>query len=127
MLFEYYNYADVVDKIKADKLLLYHFYNHKIEIIDKVNKNILSKSRIYLILGYKLKQMKKHLEEYLKKEYIIFNYILFASAILFAKKLNDKLRFYVNYRRLNTIIKKNRYFILLINKILINYKIVDIL
>ena len=63
--------------------------------------------------------MKKYLEEYLKKEYIIFNYISFALSILFGKKLNDKLRFYVNYRRLNMIIKRNRYSISLINKILI--------
>ena len=62
--------------------------------------------------------MKKYLEKYLKKKYIIFNYTLFASLILLIKKLNDKLRFYVNYRRLNMIIKRNRYFILLINKIL---------
>ena len=41
--------------------------------------------------------MKRYLEKYLKKRYIIFNYILFALFILFTKKLNDKLRFYVNY------------------------------
>ena len=39
--------------------------------------------------------------------------------MLFAKKLNNELRFYVDYRRLNKIIKRNRYFISLINKILI--------
>ena len=63
--------------------------------------------------------MKKYLEEYLKKRYIIFNYILFASLILFIEKLNGKLRFYVDYRRLNTIIKKNRYLIPLINEVFI--------
>ena len=63
--------------------------------------------------------MKKYLEKYLKKKYIVFNYILFALFILFIEKLNDKLRFCVNYRRLNTIIKRNRYFIFLINKVFI--------
>ena len=42
--------------------------------------------------------MKKYLEKYLKKRYIIFNYTLFASFILFAKKLNNEFRFYVDYR-----------------------------
>ena len=41
--------------------------------------------------------MKKYLEKYLKKGYIIFNYTLFVLSILFAEKLNDELRFYVDY------------------------------
>ena len=55
LLIKYYNYVDVFNKIKIDKLLLYRFYNYKIEIVDKVNKNTLSKNRIYLISSYKLK------------------------------------------------------------------------
>ena len=39
--------------------------------------------------------------------------------MLFAKKFNKELRFYVNYRGLNKIIKRNRYLISLIDKILI--------
>ena len=35
------------------------------------------------------------------------------------KKPNEKLRFYINYRKLNVIIKRNRYFISLIDEILI--------
>ena len=49
----------------------------------------------------------------------MLNKTLFASLVLFAKKLNDELRFYVDYRYSNKIIKRNRYFISLINKILI--------
>ena len=59
------------------------------------------------------------MNEYLKKEFIVSSYALFASLILFTKKLNKELRFYVDYRKLNAIIKRNRYFISLINKILI--------
>ena len=36
---------------------------------------------------------------------------------MFVKKSNEVLRFYINYRKLNVIIKRNRYFISLINKI----------
>ena len=85
----------------------------------KINKNVLFKIKIYLLLIYKLKKVKKCLNEYLKKEFIVFNYALLILSILFIKKLNKDLRFYINYRKLNAIIKKNRYFISLINEILI--------
>ena len=77
------------------------------------------KNKIYLLLNHKFEQIKKYLNEHLKKEFIVFNYVLFVLSILFVKKLNKNLRFYVNYRKLNAIIKRNRYFIVLINKILI--------
>ena len=49
----------------------------------------------------------------------MFNYVSFVSFILFIEKLNEKLRFYMNYKKLNVIMKKNRYFIFLINEVLI--------
>ena len=55
----------------------------------------------------------------MKKKFIILNHISFASSVLFAEKSNNELRFYVNYRKLNVIIKRNRYFISLIDEILI--------
>ena len=62
--------------------------------------------------------MKKYLKKKTKKIFKILNKILFIYFILFIKKSNEVLRFYVNYRKLNVIIKRNRYFISLINKIL---------
>ena len=44
---------------------------------------------------------------------------------MFIKKLNEELRFRVNYKKLNVIIKRNRYLISLIDEILMriqNYK-----
>ena len=84
----------------------------------RINKNALFKNRIYLLLDYKFEQVKKYLNEHLRKEFIVFNYALFVSFILFIEKSNEDLRFYINYRKLNAIIKKNRYFISLINEIL---------
>ena len=55
----------------------------------------------------------------MKKKFIVFNYASFASLILFTEKSNKRLRFYINYRKLNAIIKRNRYFILLIDEVLI--------
>ena len=52
---EYYNYIDVFDRKKTNKLLSHYLYNYKLEFINNYNKIELLKSRIYLIFDYKLK------------------------------------------------------------------------
>ena len=49
----YYNYVNVFDKLKANILFLYPFYNHKLKFAKKVNKSSLFKNRIYLLLNHK--------------------------------------------------------------------------
>ena len=119
LFINYYNYANVFDRSQANILSSHRFYNHKLKFAERADKNILLKSRIYSILNYKLEQIKKYLNEHLKKKFIIFNYASFASLVLFIEKSNNELKFYVNYRKLNVIIKRNRYFISLIDEILI--------
>ena len=89
------------------------------KFVKRINKNALFKNRIYLLSDHKFEQIKKYLNEHLRKELIVFNYASFVLFVLFVKKSNKDLRFYVNYRKLNAIIKRNRYFISLINNILI--------
>ena len=62
--------------------------------------------------------MKEYLEEHLKKGFIIPSQAPFTSLVLFAVKPDGGLRFYVDYRKLNAIIKRNRYPIPLIDKVL---------
>ena len=66
----------------------------------------------------KLQKMKKYFEENLKKEFISFSLISYASSVLFVVKLNESLRFCVNYRKLNVVIKRNQYSISLIEETL---------
>ena len=54
LLIKYYDYTNVFNKIKVDKLFLYYFYNYKIEFIKRINKNILSKNKTNFISNYKL-------------------------------------------------------------------------
>ena len=115
----YYNYANVFDKLKADVLLSHRSYNHKLEFVENVNKNVLFKSRIYSLSGHKFEQVKKYLDEHLRKGFIVFNHASFAFFVLFVEKPNERLRFYVDYKKLNVIIKRNRYFIFLINEVLV--------
>ena len=95
----------IFDRIKIDELSSYRLYNYRLKFIDNINKIKLFKTRIYFIFNYKLKQIKKYLNKYLKKSFITLNKISFIFLILFTKKFNDKLRFYIDYRRLNEIIK----------------------
>jgi hypothetical protein len=53
----------------------------------------------------------------LRKEWIVPNAAEYEFPVLFAKKPNDKLRFYVNYRAINARSKKNVYPLPLISEI----------
>jgi hypothetical protein len=68
--------------------------------------------------GYKLQKVKEYLTENLKKGFITLNKASYALPILFAEKKDKGLRFYMDYRRLNALIKRDKYPILLINEIL---------
>ena len=61
---------------------------------------------------------KKYLNNNFIKKFIRLNHSLVVSFILFTRKSNKDLRFYVNYRVFNVIIIKNRYSLPLIQKIL---------
>jgi len=70
------------------------------------------------MLSHKLQKIKKYLEENLKKKFITFSKAFFASLILFVKKKDDNLCFCMNYQKLNALIKRDHYSILLINEVL---------
>ncbi len=70
------------------------------------------------MLNHKLQKIKKYLEENLKKKFITLSKASFASSILFIEKKDDSLRFYMNYWKLNALIKRDRYLILLIDEVL---------
>ena len=72
---------------------------------------------------YKLQKVKKYLNENLFKEFIIFSKASYFSLVLFALKANEDLRFCVDYWKLNAVIKRNHYFLSLINEVI--DKIVD--
>jgi len=72
---------------------------------------------------YKLQKVKKYLNENLSKDFIISSKVLYFLSVLFALKANEDLQFYINYQKLNAIIKKNRYSLSLIDEII--DKIVD--
>ena len=60
----------------------------------------------------------KYFKKNLYKKFIKFNKFDCSSFVLFVKKFEKNLRFCVDYRKLNAIIKKNRYSLFLIQKTL---------
>jgi len=53
--------------------------------------------------------MRKYVHEHMSKEFLDKSITPFALPVLFVRKLGGGLRFYVNYRKLNAITKKDRY------------------
>jgi len=68
------------------------------------------------MFNHKLQKIKKYLTDYLNKEFIFFSFASYVSLILFVEKKDDSLRFCVNYRKLNALIKQDHYSLLLIDE-----------
>jgi len=115
LFFEYHDYLNMFNQAMINQLSLHRFYDHKIELI---NEETFSQSRLYQMFDHKLQKIKKYLINHLNKEFIFFSFASYISLILFIEKKDDSLRFCVNYRKLNALIKRNRYSLSLIDKTL---------
>ncbi len=117
---KYQNFLNVFDRAQADKLSSHHLYDHKIKLTSDATSSC---CWAYWMSFYKLQKVKKYLNENLFKEFITSSKALYFSLILFILKANEDLRFCNDYWKLNAIIKRNRYFLSLINEMI--DKIVD--
>ncbi len=115
LLSKYHNYLDMFDWTMINQLLFHYFYDHKIKLI---NEKMFSWSRLYQMFNHKLQKIKKYLIKHLNKEFIFSSFTSYISLILFIEKKDDSLRFCVNYRKLNALIKWNHYSLSLIDKTL---------
>ncbi len=110
---EYHDYLDVFNRAMIDQLSLHCFYDHKIELIDE---EMFLRSRLYQMFNHKLQKIKKYLIKHLNKEFIFFSFASYVSLILFTEKKDESLRFCVDYRKLNALIKQDRYSLSLIDE-----------
>jgi len=113
LLSEYHDYLDIFNRAMIDQLSSHHIYDHKIELI---NEKMSLRSRLYQMFNHKLQKIKKYLIKHLNKEFIFFSFISYVSLILFAEKKDESLRFCVNYRKLNAVIKRDHYSLFLIDE-----------
>jgi hypothetical protein len=114
ILEKYKNFADVFDKINVDKLFEHDSQDHAINTKNKMS----SFESVYNLSMIELELLKKYLDEFLTKRFIVLSSSFVNASILFVKKSKNDLRFCVNYKELNVITIKNRYSIFLINQLL---------
>ncbi len=112
--FHYSEFQNVFSKMKIYKLFFRKTHDH---VIDIMSKHEFFFEFIYILSIFELQILKNYLNEYLKKKFIISSTSSAGFLILFVKKTNEKLRLCVDYRGLNAITIKNRYFLSLIKKI----------
>ena len=108
-------YLDFFSKRESDTLAPHRTVDHKIELTTEntfrfyhLNKHLLEE----------LTTIREYLATNLAKGFVVSSKAPFTSPVLFTRKPNGSLRFYVNYRKLNALIKKNRYPLPLIDKTL---------
>ncbi len=114
---EYHDFLDVFFKEKANILSSHRKHDHRIEL-EKNHESKHENASLYNLSKEELLLIKKYLKKHLDKEFIESNTAFYVSLILFVKKLDDELRFCVDYRKLKVIIKKNKYSISLIAEII---------
>ncbi len=112
---KYHEFLDVFDRAQSNKLPSHRLYDHKIELTSDFT---LSRCQVYRMSSAKLLKVKKYLNENLSKKFITSSQTFYFSSVLFVLKVNEDLRFCVNYRKLNAIFKRNRYSLSLIDEII---------
>jgi hypothetical protein len=110
---EYHEFLDVFDKKAFNTFVSHRFYDHKIVLKKDA---IFEYTSLYKMFEEELKIVKKYLEDNLEKKFITASRSSFVSSVMFMKKANESLRFCVDYRKLNQLIKKNRYSLPLIEE-----------
>ena len=81
-------------------------WDHKISLISEILSKIGS---ICTLFHTQLETLRDYLDENLKKDFIREIKIIVEFLILFILKKDEKLRLYVNYRKLNIITIKDKY------------------
>jgi hypothetical protein len=76
--------------------------------------------RFYRSTQEEMEEVKQWVTENLSQGFIKASKSLWASPIMFVKKLGEEIRLCINYRLLNAITKKDRYPILLIKETMAN-------
>jgi hypothetical protein len=119
LLPELKNYADVFSPKEAEKLPPHRNYDHNIRLQEGKTPSF---GPLYPMSRNELIALKEWLEKNLRKGFIRSSSLSAASPVLFVKKADGGLRFYVDYRGLNNISVKDRYPLPLIKEFLNNLK-----
>ena len=106
MPIEYTIYEDIASKSASDTLLLYRPYNYKIELEGETE---LTTSPLYKIILEELEIIKQYLIDNLDKGFIEASQSPYRAPVLFIWKPTGGLCFYIDYYKLNSFTRKDRY------------------
>ena len=104
---EYHDFIDVFLKEASDTFSPHTKFDHKIELLKDAGE--LGHSALRGMSVPQLEFVKKFLEEHLKKGFIEASSAPCSSPILLAKKPGGRIRFCVDYQKLNLLTKKDAY------------------
>ena len=111
----YHEFFDICFRQITNILFKYEFHDY---VIYFKNDKRFSIFVLYDINYNEIFEFRRYLNENLNKKFIRINRFDTIVSILFVKKSKNNFRFCVNYKNLNVIIVKNRYFLFLILEIL---------
>ena len=112
---KYKKFADLFSRELSNKLSFCCFYDYKIPLILNA---VFSFNPLYNMSQNEFLILKKYFKKNLVKGFIRASSLPAAASVIFIKKPNRGLRFCVDYRGLNNLTIKNRYFLFFIKKIL---------
>jgi len=112
---EYYEYADVFSKSKAETLAPYCPYDLQIDLEKDSHPPV---GTIYSLSKFKQETLKEFIDENLTNGFICSTLSPYGAPVLFVKKKDRFLQLCVDFHGLNRITKKDRYPLPLISDLL---------
>ena len=113
--FRYFEFLNIFFKKNVDILSLYQAHDHVIHLKEDAQSSVFA---LYDISRDEILELRRYLNENLSKDFIQVNHFQMITSVLFIKKLEEELCFYMNYWDLNTITVKNQYSLSLISETL---------
>ncbi len=113
--FRYFEFLDVFFKKNIDILSSHRAHDHVIHLKEDAQFSVFA---LYDMSRDEILELRRYLNENLSKDFIQVSRFQTITSVLFIKKLEEELRFCVNYRDLNAITVKNRYSLLRISETL---------
>ena len=115
LLEKYQEFLNVCSRKEVDILLKHESHDYIVYFQKNERFSIFV---LYNMSHNEVLKFRRYLNENFNQKFIRINRFDAIVSILFVKKFEKKVRFCVNYRNLNVVIVKNRYFLFLIVKIL---------
>src|SRR6266536_6030536 len=97
----------MASKTKSNKLVPHYLYNYQIKLEKDTSTSNLKFYLPYYISSKELEVVKKYLVENLDKSFIESSQAIFTALVLFTKKPDRSLRFYIDFKKLNLLTKKD--------------------